>query len=633
MRALAPEHGRRIDELERLLAQAGPGSWPGHLRLHTAGHERDVLLGAAGRALPVAAIEWHSAPLAGVFFDCSEGDEYALEVDGRPIEGRVVRRQLLGFEQGELVEIAAPDVRLVREAGGWRAHPPLKPGLLPPRAERALRVHPWEVQLDEAQRRLVELPAERSLLLLGEAGFGKTTVALHRLARLRARAGPGFRAAVVVPTEGLRALTSAMLERMREPDVPVFRYEAFAARQAHLAFRGLPRRESVDASAAVVKLKRHPALRAAIEALVARRRKKPRSARRELEHLFGDSALLALAVAASHGAFGEAAAQEVLAHTHVQFSRTAEREFAHVVDAERLETLDGRGLDAGTPLEDAGSIDAEDYAVIFEMDRLRARRTGAPPTPLDLWDCLVIDEAQELSPLELSLLGRSLKPGGALVVAGDAAQQLDEHAAFTGWPDLMAELGAREHVAATLQVSYRCPPAVTALARRLREGEGPVPLSPVAGMAHTRLRSELHLVSWLCDELRELQGRDPSASVAVICRGPEKAERLHRALAHAVDARLALEGRFDFRAGVQVTCVPEVKGLEFDHVVIPDASSAAYPESPASRRALYVAMTRPRHHLALATHSDWSPLLAEEAHARGHAAAAGADGSHHGGHR
>jgi DNA helicase-2/ATP-dependent DNA helicase PcrA len=76
-----------------------------------------------------------------------------------------------------------------------------------------------------------------------------------------------------------------------------------------------------------------------------------------------------------------------------------------------------------------------------------------------------------------------------------------------------------------------------------------------------------------------------------------------------VPAKLALEGDFDFDAGTHVTCVPEVKGLEFDFVVVPDASAASYPPTDAARRALYVAVTRATHQLALASVGPGSPML------------------------
>jgi DNA helicase IV len=60
---------------------------------------------------------------------------------------------------------------------------------------------------------------------------------------------------------------------------------------------------------------------------------------------------------------------------------------------------------------------------------------------------------------------------------------------------------------------------------------------------------------------------------------------------------------------VSVTAVQEVKGLEFDHVIIPDGSSSVYPDSGEARRALYVAITRAVHHVLFATTGAWTSLV------------------------
>jgi len=45
---------------------------------------------------------------------------------------------------------------------------------------------------------------------------------------------------------------------------------------------------------------------------------------------------------------------------------------------------------------------------------------------------VVLDETQEFAPLELALIGRALRPGGTLIVAGDEGQQVDPTAYFPG---------------------------------------------------------------------------------------------------------------------------------------------------------------------------------------------------------
>jgi DNA helicase IV len=297
---------------------------------------------------------------------------------------------------------------------------------------------------------------------------------------------------------------------------------------------------------------------------------------------------------------------EVLEHTHVQFSATAEQEFAHV-DADRLETLDGRSLDDGTPTEDAGTLDTEDYAIFFELDRLRAERAGDRPVQPRTYDCVVLDEAQEFAPLELALMGRAVAPGGTLIVAGDAAQQVDAGACFGGWPASMAELGCRDYHTAVLEVNYRCPPDVTELARRILDGGAGWPHGP--NNAFVTFANECHQADWLTREIRQVQASDPRASMALICRTPEAARRLYGHLRRGLGLRLALQGDYNFVGGINVTCVQESKGLEFDYVIVPDASAAVYPDTPAARRALYVAVTRASHQLIVSSVGPRAPIL------------------------
>ena len=101
----------------------------------------------------------------------------------------------------------------------------------------------------------------------------------------------------------------------------------------------------------------------------------------------------------------------------------------------------------------------------------------------------------------------------------------------------------------------------------------------------------------LADTLSDLMVAEPLASVAVITRTQENAERVFKMLTDVPKARLVLDGAFDFRPGVDVVEVSQVKGLEFDYVVIPDATPNSYPDSPEARRLLHVAATRAIHQL------------------------------------
>jgi len=298
-----------------------------------------------------------------------------------------------------------------------------------------------------------------------------------------------------------------------------------------------------------------------------------------------------------------------LDHTRVQFSARAEREWAHVTDRERLVAIDRRALDDGTATADAGTVDVEDYSVLFELDRLRAAhegRTATAPRPHDL---VLIDEAQELAPLELALVGRSVAEGGTLIVAGDADQHTDATGSFLGWEATMRELGRPDHATAHLEAGYRCPPDVVRLARAVRDGSAPADPGAVHVVGFVDGHS---LVARLAAEVRAFARRDPRASVAVVCRSPRFARFVAEELPRAdVPARLVFDGKFLPRGPVQVTTVEETKGLEFDVVIVADANLQAYPATPEARRAMYVAVTRARHQVLIAHVGVRTPLIAE----------------------
>lgn len=621
-RRLVDDH-LRLREAARTLLPDAPVPYQAHLRVESGGKTRDLLLGPVTRTGPeVSIVSWQEAPLADAFFLVGEGEEYELEVAGRTLTGRVLEKTLVTFAGGEVAELVRPDAVLSRGADGrWRVGPPPPVDFaVPPTPAAARGPSPFVVHLDPAQERIVSLPAGRHALVLGEAGFGKTTVALHRLARLRSSLRSRARVAVIVPTEGLRRLVQLQLERLGVFEAEVWLYDRFAASQARRAFPGLPRRESRDATAAVIRLKRHPAVRAGIDAVLRRPppktepsgRRRP-SAWDRLQHLFGDRAVLAEIVLAAGGELPRAALDETFEHTHVQFLASTEEEYAGV-DEERLRTVDGLSIDEGTPLGDVGTLDAEDYAVLFELDRRRAAARRLPPAKPRLYDVLVLDEAQELAPLELALVGRCLAPRGTLIVAGDACQQVDPAAGFAGWEATLAELGAGAYETTTLEVSYRCPDAVTALARAILDPGDPRGGGVGEGerdgtVARLVTASELHLVAALVDGLRAFRAAAPRATAAVIARTPAAAARLARLLGRGLDVRLVREGAFDFAPGIQVTHVQEVKGLEFDLVVVPDATASVYADAPAARRALYVAVTRATRKLVLASAGAPTPLV------------------------
>jgi DNA helicase IV len=313
-----------------------------------------------------------------------------------------------------------------------------------------------------------------------------------------------------------------------------------------------------------------------------------------------DAAFLRSVVAAAAGDLPTTAVEETLRHTRLQL---AAPEDLSGVDPDRREALDGRPIDEDTPQALSGTLDAEDLPILLFL----ASRGGAAGRKVAH---LVVDEAEDVSLFELAVLGRQLA-GKSVTVAGDESQQT--FSSYAGWPEALAALGAERAATVRLETTYRCPRPVAEVAHAvlgpLAPGAPPRAGKDGAPVSRFDFPTDAHAHLFLAGAIRDLVEREPRASVAVVAHAPEVARSIHRLLEDLPEARLALDGRFTFRPGVDLTDVASVKGLEFDYVVVPDASARAYPDDPDARRRLHVAVTRAAHQLWIAAPGTPSPLL------------------------
>ena len=66
---------------------------------------------------------------------------------------------------------------------------------------------------------------------------------------------------------------------------------------------------------------------------------------------------------------------------------------------------------------------------------------------------------------------------------------------------------------------------------------------------------------------------------------------------------------FAFRPGVEVTDIRQVKGLEFDYVILVDVTMSSYPVDDESRHLLHIGSTRAAHQLWVISAGPPSALL------------------------
>jgi len=618
---------RAVMERQRPDALPDPAApYFAHLRIAEGGEIRDYCLGRhtfVDREAGVRVVDWRWAPVAALFYRYREGEEFEERFPGRVVTGRVVARRVVVVERGALAHVSASGLALARGAGGaWRsaaadaaalgggAGSAARAGALGIGAGERGRTAAPEVTalLDAEQYEAVSAPADRPLLVLGSAGSGKTTVALHRLARITfddPRRFPPSRLQVVVPETGLARLAARLLEPLGLDKVTVRTLDAWARGAFQATFGAPPPRLFGETPALVARLKRHPALFAALRRRPALAEARPAllKLRRELGDLMLDRSFLAAVVGGAGGDLPTTAVDETLRHTRMQLADPPDDALTYV-DADRREALDGRPLSEDTPEAVAGTLDPEDLPLLLFLAALRGASAGKRLAHL------VVDEAEDVTLFELFVLGRLLA-GHSVTLAGDEAQQT--FSSYAGWPEALAALGAEKAATVRLETTYRCPGPIAELAHAI--------LGPLAPAARPRAErrgapvsrfdfpTDAHALLFLAGAVRDLLDREPQASVGVVAHAPEVARSFHRLLEDIPEVRLALDGRFTFRPGVDVTDVDSVKGLEFDYVIVPDASARAYPGSDEARRRLHVAVTRAAHQLWIAAPGTPSPLL------------------------
>ena len=218
---------------------------------------------------------------------------------------------------------------------------------------------------------------------------------------------------------------------------------------------------------------------------------------------------------------------------------------------------------------------------------------------------VVVDEAQDLSPMMLRALGRRARTG-SLTVLGDLAQATTPWG-VSSWTDALTHLGKPDGHVEQLTAGFRVPGDVIEYAARLLPSIAPDLDPPVAVR---RARGELVLTTGpLVDLVRTALDREGSVGLIVPDGGAEAARRAltQAGLPFAVVGEASDDaGTVEFDARLDLVPASLAKGLEFDHVVLDDPEGVVRgePDRVTGLRRLYVCLTRAVTSLAVRHRDD-----------------------------
>ncbi|WP_156186546.1 AAA family ATPase [Cellulomonas sp. A375-1] len=210
---------------------------------------------------------------------------------------------------------------------------------------------------------------------------------------------------------------------------------------------------------------------------------------------------------------------------------------------------------------------------------------------------IVVDEAQDLSPMQLIAIRRRSR-AGAMTIVGDIAQSTG-HWARGSWDDVISELESPlPHSLEHLRYGYRVPRAVMELAARLLPEAAPGIDAPTVVTDVDRAPA-WHPVATRGDLVTTTLAAVQKHSSKGLFVGVVRPESHRDELAHALDAAEISWSDADdgeLTKAINVVSPTAAKGLEFDAVVVLDPQ-AIVDAGPHGLRMLYVALTRTTGHL------------------------------------
>lgn len=576
----------------------------------------------------VRIVDWRNAPISRLFYQYLEGDEYDETVNGREVSGVVALRRTMTIAGGKLRRLATDEATWVEHDGVWvdvrsrearlsgGAGTAIRPDSLGTghavgdRGRRDKHLPEIASLLDPEQFKLITARDTGLVAIQGSAGSGKTTVGLHRIAWLVFQNPALFkpdRILIVVFSRALSAYISQVLPALGVEGVRVQELGPWLSHLRKTHFRSLPEDYSDETPAVVTRFKTHTALLEMIDALGRTHRgQEPKTV---FEEMLTDKLWLSEGLARhAPGAFSEAEIDRIHRWcTRQSFLRD-----------------EGHGVSE----DDVPTLDREDDPILLRLwqvlrgplradDKTGPKGSSGQKLPLE-YHHVMVDEAQDLSPIELAVLIATAGKRQSVTLAGDVAQKVIEHRDFPSWTTVLDALRLGHVDVSPLQVSYRSTRQIMEVARKIL---GPLaPDEPItapregAPVAHLRFDSKGAAATWLAPALSDLVRREALASVAVLCVDLPTARDWYQILERSQVPYLQLvdEQDFSFAPGVEVTDIRSSKGLEFDYVVLVGVDADAFPDKTPSRHLLHVGATRAAHQLWLVSTGTPSPLVPGE---------------------
>ncbi len=224
---------------------------------------------------------------------------------------------------------------------------------------------------------------------------------------------------------------------------------------------------------------------------------------------------------------------------------------------------------------------------------------------------VIVDEVQDYTPFQLEFLKR-LFPRARMTALGDLNQAIYGHdSALDDYDPLLNLYGRDESMVLRLTRSYRSTREITEFTKAMlpegedilaftRSGEKPV----LRRFAEDSVTEMEEAIAADIEQLRE-QGLDYTA---IICKTQSECNEMHQRLKDRLNTRLITKNTPAFEKGTVIVPAYLAKGIEFDAVLLHNASAERYSRE-SERKLFYTACTRAMHVLHMYAAGEVSPFV------------------------
>lgn len=495
----------------------------------------------------VVIVDWRQAAVSRFFYDYEEGEEYDEEICDKERTGNIVYKRKITISNGILLKIDTSSSNYLYQNKVWiNSNENMISNIVSEMKELNGEHHLIDIipLISAEQFKLITDELTGTVYLTGGAGSGKTTVALHRLSYLKYNYPKVFKedkCMVLMFNRTLRDYVSKTSEELLG-NVPVHTFNSWA-----------------------------------LQALGS----------------FGYKHLKFYTDSNKHDCIKKDSKISILLNKFVKenkFSNNLLKELGDFYSSEDFlsyfKTTDSEDYIYFKNWHTDGKLSYSDAGILLRLCQLRSN-TKTVPKGFNWYEHVTIDEAQDLSQVELECIYNAVNDKKNLTICADRRQKILGFVDGTGLTNFCKEIKLNDKD--NLTIGYRSAKGIMEVANALRNNEK-IKKPEDGSVIVIKEKNEKKQIERLKKIISDIKKESPNSLTAIICKAKKDIAKLYDFFAE--DDFVRMPSEISFEPGVIIINAHQVKGLEFTNVFLWDNHISKYSNNEVDKNLLYVSVTR-----------------------------------------